>query len=248
MNSPIRLRAVFDDSPHLRVALTLLAALFICVMCLCKLGRWLGAATPLPAAATPVDVQIVELAPPPKPPMPPMPPMPPAPTLPAAPVANKVPLKQPAQAHPLPAPQRVMPAASRPKTLESAHTAEPAPPAPTAAQSQPVNEPAPRSTPPTDSAKPLAAASGDSAAHPLAQPLPTLPDDLREQAYQTVATARFLVHTDGSVEVDLIKPTPNPRLNQILLTALRQWRFFPAMQSGLPVESRLDIRVHFNVE
>lgn len=238
----MRLRAVFDDSPHLRLALTLLAALLICVMCLAKLGRWLGAATPPPADAKPLDVQIVELAPPPKPPMPP------APTLPAAPVANKVPLKQPAQARPLPAPQRVMPAPSRPKTLESARTAEPAPPAPTAAQSQPVNEPPPHSTPPTDSAKPPAAASGDSAAHPLAQPLPTLPDDLREQAYQTVATARFLVHADGSVEVDLIRPTPNPRLNQILLTALRQWRFFPAMQSGLPVESRLDIRVHFNVE
>lgn len=248
MNSPIRLRAVFDDSPHLRLALTLLSALFICVMCLGKLGRWLGAATPLPAAATPLDVQVVELAPPPKPPMPT------APTLPAAPVANKVPLKQHAQAHPFPTPQRVMPPPSRPKTLDSARTAEPsptappAPSAPTAAQSQPVNGPAPPSTPPTDSAKPPAAASGDSAAHPLAQPLPTLPDDLREQAYQMVATARFLVHTDGSVEVDLIRPTPNPRLNQILLTALRQWRFFPAMQSGRPVESRLDVRVHFNVE
>ncbi|WP_242665882.1 energy transducer TonB [Paraburkholderia ginsengiterrae] len=33
-----------------------------------------------------------------------------------------------------------------------------------------------------------------------------------------------------------------------MLTALHQWRFFPAMQSGHPVESRLDIRVHFNVD
>ena len=37
------------------------------------------------------------------------------------------------------------------------------------------------------------------------------------------------------------------RLNQILLESLRKWRFFPAMQAGHPVESRQDIRVHFNV-
>ena len=70
---------------------------------------------------------------------------------------------------------------------------------------------------------------------------------MREQAYQTVATARFVIHVDGSVDVELVKPTPNPRLNQILLEALRKWRFFPALQGGRPVESRQDVRVHFNV-
>ncbi|MFL9918938.1 energy transducer TonB [Paraburkholderia fungorum] len=89
--------------------------------------------------------------------------------------------------------------------------------------------------------------SGDTSAHAIAQPLPELPDDLRDQAYQTIATARFMIHADGSVDVELIKPTPNPRLNQILLEALRKWRFFPAMQAGHPVESRQDVRVHFNV-
>jgi protein TonB len=89
--------------------------------------------------------------------------------------------------------------------------------------------------------------AGDAAARAIAQPLPELPDDLREQAYQTVATARFVIHADGSVDVELLKPTPNPRLNQLLLEALRKWRFFPALQSGRPVESRQDVRVHFNV-
>jgi protein TonB len=56
-----------------------------------------------------------------------------------------------------------------------------------------------------------------------------------------------MIHADGSVDVELVKPTPIPRLNQILLEALRKWRFFPAMQTGHPVESRQDIRVHFNV-
>lgn len=229
MNSPIRFRAVFDNSPLIRIALTLLAALLIWLVFLGKLGALLGAAASRPAAAKPLDAQIVELAPPPKPPT--------APTSSATPVVNKAPLRRPTQAQP-----------SRPKTLQSAHSAEPAQSAPATAEAKPSNEPAPRSAPPDESTRPSAAASGDSTARPLAQPLPALPDDLREQAYQTVATARFLVHADGSVEVELIKPTPSPRLNQILLTALRQWRFFPAMQSGRPVESRLEIRVHFNIE
>lgn len=59
--------------------------------------------------------------------------------------------------------------------------------------------------------------------------------------------ARFLIHVDGSVDVELIKPTPIPRLNQILLDTLRKWRFIPAMQGGHPVESKQDIRIRFNV-
>jgi protein TonB len=82
----------------------------------------------------------------------------------------------------------------------------------------------------------------------LSQPVPVLPDDLREVAYQAVAVARFAVHTDGTFEVELIKPTQNPRLNQILLETLRDWRFFPAMNNGHPVESHQDVRVRFNVD
>ncbi len=126
----------------------------------------------------------------------------------------------------------------------------PAQPTPAAQEPKTAAEPPARTAAPSDesaNAAPSAKSSGDAAAHSISQPLPELPDDLREQAYQTVATARFVIHADGSVDVELIKPTPNPRLNQILLEALRKWRFFPAMQAGHPVESRQDIRVHFNV-
>jgi periplasmic protein TonB len=88
---------------------------------------------------------------------------------------------------------------------------------------------------------------GNSPARAITQPLPSVPDDLREQAYQTVAIARLVIHTDGSVSVELIKPTQYPRLNQILVETLRIWRFFPAIQDGHPVETQQDIRVHFNV-
>lgn len=92
------------------------------------------------------------------------------------------------------------------------------------------------------------ASSGNAQARLISQALPTLPDDLREEGYQAVAVARFLVRADGTFDIDLIKPTRNPRLNQILLETLRRWRFFPAMENGRPVESRQDVRVHFNVD
>jgi periplasmic protein TonB len=89
--------------------------------------------------------------------------------------------------------------------------------------------------------------AGTAQARLLAQPLPVLPDDLREVAYRAEAVARFDIHADGSTEVELVKSTPNPRLNQILLEALHKWRFVPAMENGRPVDSQRDVRVHFNV-
>lgn len=94
---------------------------------------------------------------------------------------------------------------------------------------------------------PAGSTPGNSPARAVTQPLPSVPDDLREQAYQTVAIARFVIHIDGSVAVELIKPTQYPRLNQILVQTLRSWRFFPAIQDGHPVETQQNIRVHFNV-
>jgi protein TonB len=91
------------------------------------------------------------------------------------------------------------------------------------------------------------APSGSTQARLLSQPMPVLPDDLREQGYQVMAVAHFKVHADGTFEVELVKPTQNPRLNQILLETLHRWRFFPAMENGRPVESDQDVRVHFSV-
>ncbi|WP_081074583.1 energy transducer TonB [Burkholderia cepacia] len=116
---------------------------------------------------------------------------------------------------------------------QSAHPSDDAHPAPQAQSESPASH---------------AASIGGTQARLLSQPLPALPDDLREQAYQAVAVARFFVHANGTFDIELVKPTPNPRLNQILLETLRKWRFFPATEDGHPIESRQDVRVHFNVE
>jgi len=35
------------------------------------------------------------------------------------------------------------------------------------------------------------------------------------------------VATDGTATVELVKPTPNPRLNRLLLDTLKNWQLFP---------------------
>jgi protein TonB len=42
---------------------------------------------------------------------------------------------------------------------------------------------------------------------------------------------------DGSVTVELVKPTQNPRLNRLLLETLKAWKFISAIIDGKPVPS-----------
>jgi len=90
--------------------------------------------------------------------------------------------------------------------------------------------------------------SDSSGARAIYAPKPVIPDSLREEAFQTVAVARFTISYDGQVEVTLVTPTESPQLNELLLETLRQWRFFPAMKSGVAVDSQFDLRIPISVE
>jgi len=87
-----------------------------------------------------------------------------------------------------------------------------------------------------------------SGARALYAPVPVIPDDLREEVFEAEAVANFQVSYDGDVQVTLVKPTTNPRLNQILLDTLRQWKFSPAMREGVAVDSRFDVRIPVSVQ
>ena len=90
--------------------------------------------------------------------------------------------------------------------------------------------------------------SGRVGARAIFQPLPQLPDDLRRQALDLVAVARFRVEPNGAATVELVQPTSNLELNRALLETLKRWRFFPAMQDGKAVASTIDIRIPVRVE
>src|SRR6266851_4726777 len=79
-------------------------------------------------------------------------------------------------------------------------------------------------------------------------PVPKIPDDLREDALEALAVAHFIVSYEGKVEVSLVTPTTNPRLNQILLDTLKQWRFFPAMKDGIAIDAQYDVRIPITVQ
>ncbi|PTB17043.1 energy transducer TonB [Trinickia symbiotica] len=151
----------------------------------------------------------------------------------------------------MPVPKSAAPVPPRtPETVQQ----PPPPPKPAASQRSAEAADALSSTSapsPSATERPTAGRSDALASGParlIAQPLPELPDDMREEGYQFVAIARFVIHADGTFDVELIKATPNARLNQILMTTLHEWRFVPATEAGHPVESHQDVRVHFNVD
>jgi len=90
--------------------------------------------------------------------------------------------------------------------------------------------------------------NANSGARAIFKPMPQIPDDLREGAFNSAALARFHIAIDGSTTVELAKPTPNPRLNRILLNSLNKWRFIPAIKNGKAVASTEEIVVKIEVK
>lgn len=85
-------------------------------------------------------------------------------------------------------------------------------------------------------------------ARALYAPTPQIPDELRQDVFQAVAVAHFRVAYDGTVTVTLTTPTSNPRLNQLLLSDLQQWKFFPGMKDGVAIDSEFDVRIPISVQ
>jgi periplasmic protein TonB len=139
---------------------------------------------------------------------------------------------------PRPAPPRAVPP-------EPAKAIEPEPvPVPSPAAESSAASP---STPPPAVQPQRPVESNRAAARILFRPLPKIPDELRDQALEMEALARFDIKPDGTATVELVRPTPNPALNRIILDTLRTWRFFPALDAGKPVASTQEVRVQLEV-
>jgi periplasmic protein TonB len=169
-----------------------------------------------------------------------------------------------APAHPAP---RVVPKAKphvvrESKPVPKRHEAKPMPEVPPSpfgtAKSSTTTAPPAAANPPASSGAAASGGSGagsstgmgsdSSGARALYAPTPDIPDDMRDEPFQAVAVAHFTVSNNGDVRVSLTQPTANPRMNQILLDTLKQWRFFPAMKSGIAVDSEFDLRIPITVQ
>jgi protein TonB len=150
--------------------------------------------------------------------------------------------KPPEQKSTPPSTPQAPPQHAQPSIAPHASQEEKSAPAPTLAQ--PTASPLSKAT----SDAPATNLASSSGAQAIVRPMPQIPDELRQDALSTSAIARFHVATDGTATVELVKPTPNPRLNRLLLDTLKNWRFFPAMKDGKPVDSTQEISIKVNVQ
>jgi protein TonB len=226
---------------------------------------WLigSSSRPVPRVVTPqLSVELFEDVPAPAPAAAAVPAPVPTPAAPAiAPPAQDIALKPPPP-HP-PRPARINKATPAPEPAPSPLPRTAAAQSNAPASAQATSSPAADTTgtsktsdntsagPHADSGATGPSSSGNTPngpAHATFQPLPEIPDDYRAEAFAAVALARFAVHPDGSADVSLVEATRNPTLNRLLLASLRQWRFAAAIKDGHPVETTIELRVHFNVQ
>jgi len=228
------------DEPGRRLIWTLPTAVLIWLALLIGFSRMLEQTAPPPPALKPLEARIVEL-----------PPdvgglqSGPAPVAPAkpTPIVRPHPVVHPrAKVKPI---KPVVPPVA-PSATGTAKSVE-APPA--ASSSSATTHPEGAGVPGGTGVGSGAGLGSDSAgARALYAPVPKIPDDLREDALDVVAVAHFKVGYDGQVDVELVKRTSNPELNQILLDTLKQWRFFPAMKGGVAIASEFDVRIPITVQ
>jgi len=117
----------------------------------------------------------------------------------------------------------------------------PPPPAPAPPLPPPGPKPAPPPPPPPPPVPTLTAAV------PLSQPKPSIPDDLRDSDLNADFDALFTVHADGSASVKMVSSTGNSALDSLALDSAKRWTFRPATRNGQPVQSFLRLRIEFDV-
>ncbi|HYL57277.1 MAG TPA: TonB family protein [Candidatus Acidoferrales bacterium] len=218
------------DEPLRRLVWVLPTAIALWAILLGVFSAMLTRTAMPPPELKPLEARLIEVPPEVGPAPPVTAPRPAAPAV--APKSNPAPALKPRSASPpkttlTPAPVIRSPYGTRKPT--EAPTAETPPPAASAEENEGVG-------------------SDTTGARAVYSPTPEIPDDLREDVIDAEAVARFTVSYDGTVTVILEKPTSNPRLNQVLLDTLRQWKFTPAVKNGVAIESSIEVRIPISVQ
>jgi protein TonB len=124
------------------------------------------------------------------------------------------------------------------------NTPTPPPPAPAPAAVPPplapIQKPEPVPTPP-----PPAGPTKD--AEVVSQVLPDIPDDLKQEDFQSSVRVKVDIAPDGSFVPTLRSSSGNDQIDRIVLEALKKWKWKPALRNGEPVESIQLFRFDFEV-
>jgi protein TonB len=181
----------------------------------------------------------------------------PEPALPAPP-----PPAVPEGAAPPPALPKQEPAPPAPPMAEPRPTPAPAAERPAAARTRSATRPrpAPASPHPPAETRPAAGASADSATiAPLVPPrpvagmetnrAPTYPEAARRRGEQGRVMLRVSVSADGTpLDVSVAATSGHPGLDSAAVSAVRQWRFIPAVRAGTPEQAVAEIPIRFRLD
>ena len=85
-------------------------------------------------------------------------------------------------------------------------------------------------------------------ARPLKIVKPEIPDNLRSEALHVHVIARVTIHKDNTSDVTLTEPSGNDRIDQVVLRALRAWKWQAAFDSTGPREQTVEEKIDLSVE
>ncbi len=82
----------------------------------------------------------------------------------------------------------------------------------------------------------------------MASPSPIIPNYLLNNVLKTSVVIEFFISKEGRVVPTLLSSSENEELDQIALKAAKKWTFKPAQKEGVSIDSRLRLRIEFEVQ
>lgn len=90
--------------------------------------------------------------------------------------------------------------------------------------------------------------TGGSGPRAIYAPVPSIPDDMRDEVMQATAVVRFHVSRDGSANVTMVTSTEFSELDELILATLQRWRFSPAVRDGVKIDADAEVRLLVSVQ
>jgi TonB family protein len=140
--------------------------------------------------------------------------------------------------NPQPAPPPIVTAPAPPTPTPQPRPVEPKP-------APPQPKPAPLAPEPAPPPKPKGETKDAVATH---QVNVEIPEDLKSQSFKSFVRVRVTIVADGSFTVFLRSSSGNPRVDKLVVDALNQWKWEPALKDGEPVDSVQAFRFNFNIQ
>jgi TonB family protein len=82
----------------------------------------------------------------------------------------------------------------------------------------------------------------------LYAPQPIIPAYLRDQNLRTSVVIEFLITAQGQVTCRLLESSGSDELDTLSLGTAEKWRFKPAAQDNVPVDSKTRLRINFEIQ